>query len=99
MKKNLILATGIMMFVALSCKKDRTCECTTTGSSTYKDAQGSTTTTNYTPSTTTTTYTKVKKSKLATHCGDMKSTGNYSSSSGTVTTSGSNTSEVKCVIK
>ncbi len=104
MKQNFIILSSLLFF-AISCTKDRTCECTSSGTSTYTGASPFTNrdtifTTVNTPQVQTTVYKKVKKSDLGTICGDQKytSSSTSTSSNGTKNTN-SYTSEVKCEIK
>jgi len=95
MKKNLILTMSILLFVGVACKKERTCECTTTSSSSFTDANGVTNTTTNEPQKTTVVYKDVKKSDLETTCGDSK----YDSKNSNGQTTNTYVSETKCEIK
>lgn len=99
MTNNLILYVGALIFAFTSCAKERTCECTTTNTTTSVDGQGKTTINVDKPTTSTTTYEKAKKSDLGFVCGDVKFSSNSISSSASSTTSYNSTTEKKCVIK
>lgn len=99
MKKKLIFALTALVFIGTACKKDVTCECTTTGTSVYSDNQGYSSSTVNEPTSTTITYKKVKKSKLKTLCGDNKYSSTSTSNNSGTTSNSNYTSETKCEIK
>ncbi|PBQ33169.1 hypothetical protein CNR22_15765 [Sphingobacteriaceae bacterium] len=99
MKKQLIFALTTLVLIGTSCKKEVTCECTTTGTSVYTDSQGYSYSSVNDPTTTTKTYDKVKKSKLKTLCGDNKYSSTSTSNNAGSTNNSTYTSETKCEIK
>lgn len=99
MNLKLIIAAVTLTSVFTACKKDLTCECTTTNSSSFTDAQGVYTSYESDPQTTTTTYKEVKKSKLGTVCGDSVQESNSTNTNNGSTTYNSHKSETKCQIK
>ena len=96
MKKTILIALPVLFFAFSACKKDRTCECTSTSTSSYTDKSGNTSSSTGAPSTTKTDYKKVKKSSLDFSCGNSKyvSTGNNADGS-----SSTYVTENKCSIK
>lgn len=100
MNKRITLALIVATLSAVSCKKERTCECTTTSTNSSTDVSGVTTTFPGTPSTTTTTYKKVKKSELRVACKDSKYESNYTATdNGNPDGGGSYKSETTCTLK
>jgi hypothetical protein len=100
MKKTFLLITVTLVIMLSACKKERTCECTSSGTSSNTNSQGVVESYNYEPTTTKTTYKKIKKSDLGIICGDRKYTSSSSSSTPTGgVNSGSSTTEIKCKIK
>lgn len=99
MKRKTMMALGLVGLLLLSCKKDRTCECTSTSSGTSTNSGGGSNTYTSDPQVVTTKYTKVKSSDIATACGDYQGSYSSSSTTGTNTTASTSKSETKCTIK
>ncbi len=96
MKKLSLFSLLVLAFALGSCKKDRTCECTSTTTYSSTSTNGTTNTTTSPPSTTTTEFKKVKKSSLDFSCGNRKYTNTSANSDGSSST---NITDVKCSIK
>lgn len=100
MNNKLTIAILVLGMNTIACKKERTCECTTTSSSSFTDVSGVTTTYPNDPSTSTKKYSKAKKSDLRVSCKDSKVEANYTSSdNGNPDGGGAYKSETKCTIK
>lgn len=103
MKNKTIMAVAMAGLAFASCKKDRTCECTSTGSgaSSYTQTGGTTSTNTYTnpEEKSTTVYKKAKKSDLKTICGDQKYTDSNSFTNVNGTGNSTSTTDVKCKLK
>ena len=87
MKKIIILAASFSLLGLASCKKERTCTCT----STYTSSSGNVTT----DQPIVTTYKKIKKSDAKDLCSSSTSESTYTSGSNTSTSK----SETKCELK
>lgn len=100
MNKKLTIAIFALAISTIACKKERTCECKTTSTSSTTDVSGVTTSYSGNPTTSTTKYTKAKKSDLRVSCGNSKYDSNYSSTdNGAANGGGGYKSETTCELK
>jgi hypothetical protein len=94
MKKITLFAFAAVALSFASCKKDRTCECTQTNSTTTVAQNGNSTTVAST-SNSTTTIKEIKKSEAKTLCQKKTSTNTYPNNSNTGMNSSSTTYDCK----
>ena len=100
MNNKLIIAIVAIGMSTFACKKERTCECKTTSTSSSTDVNGVTTSYTSDPTTSTTKYTKAKKSELRVSCGNSKYESNYTSTdNGNPDGGGGYKSETTCELK
>lgn len=94
MKKITLFAFAVAALSLASCKKDRTCECTHTNSTTTVAQNGNSTTVSST-SNSTTTIKEIKKGEAKVVCQKMTSTNTYPNNSNTGMNSSSSTDDCK----
>lgn len=93
--KKIMLLIPWLVFATAGCKKDRTCECSSSYTNTFTDKSGNVTSSNGNPRTYDTKYKKVTHSKMKTLCRDSKYVSTMTSENGTSVS----TSESDCTIK
>lgn len=99
MNKNIIIPLALAVGLLSACKKDYTCECTSTTTSTVVNSNGSSTSNTSEPDVRTITYKKVKKSDLRVYCGSSTHENSSTQSQSGQTNSSSYKTETKCTIK